>query len=183
MDKANSVGLDELVTGKVSVIGCKTEIEKKKKIWACSDKACYLLLDHSIGWLLAVKQNTIKKQKKLKIHKCKNIGKQNHKKNTKIWDVMNCWDKAVSLLLTSGRLLAVKLTKTATDYVRRLTVIAYLHSSYNLVASYFHTLKKYFLKPTYVGFRNTCLIFNRIYLITFRFSCIQYILWLFWSRI
>ena len=51
-------------------------------------------------------------------------------------------DKVVSLLLTSGRLLAVKLTKTATDYVRRLTVIAYLHSSYNLVASYFHTLKK-----------------------------------------
>ena len=33
-------------------------------------------------------------------------------------------DKAVSLLLTSGWLLAVKLTKTATDYARPLTVIA-----------------------------------------------------------
>ena len=83
MDKAKSVGLDELVSDKVSVIGCKTEIKKNTKIWACSDKACYLLLDHSIGWLLAVKQNTIKKQKKLKIHKCKNIGKQNHKKKYK----------------------------------------------------------------------------------------------------
>ena len=36
-------------------------------------------------------------------------------------------DKVVSLLLTSGRLLAVKRRKTATDCVRSLTVIAYSH--------------------------------------------------------
>ena len=61
-------------------------------------------------------------------------------------------DKVVSLLLTSGRLLAVKRRKTATDCVRSLTVIAYSHilgcpspsytSSMLIIHTFTKTLKK-----------------------------------------